>query len=56
MGIVQDGCDMNCWVGGIVAKASRVFVRNELISLQKKLDELNNWLDDKIIKFNACNF
>lgn len=40
-------------VGGFgdVEKASRVFVRNELIPLQKRLQELNDWLGEKIISF-----
>ncbi|HGK4131333.1 TPA: hypothetical protein ACJ2PI_002883, partial [Klebsiella pneumoniae] len=40
-------------VGGFgdVEKASRVFVRNELIPLQKRLMELNEWLNDEIIRF-----
>ncbi|EBA1948999.1 capsid portal protein, partial [Salmonella enterica] len=33
-------------------KASRVFVRNELIPLQKRLMELNEWLNDEIIRFD----
>lgn len=36
---------------GDVEKASRVFVRNELIPLQKRLRELNDWLGEEIIKF-----
>lgn len=36
---------------GDVEKASRVFVRNELIPLQKRLQELNEWLDDEVITF-----
>jgi len=42
-------------VGGFgdVEKASRVFVRNELSPLQKRLEELNIWLKDDIIKFNT---
>ncbi len=42
-------------VGGFgdVEKASKVFVRNELIPLQKHLQELNTWLDDEIIKFQS---
>ncbi|BEJ32665.1 hypothetical protein OIPHN330_12850 [Citrobacter freundii] len=41
-------------VGGFgdVEKASRVFVRNELIPLQKRLMELNEWLNDEIIRFD----
>lgn len=37
---------------GDVEKASRVFVRNELILLQKRFEELNDWLGDEIIKFS----
>lgn len=36
---------------GDVEKASRVFVRNELIPLQKQLRELNDWLGDEVIRF-----
>ncbi|MFG6032208.1 Presumed portal vertex protein, partial [Salmonella enterica subsp. enterica serovar Minnesota] len=35
-----------------VEKASRVFVRNELIPLQKRLEELNEWLGEPIISFD----
>ncbi|MDX6890720.1 phage portal protein [Klebsiella aerogenes] len=40
-------------VGGFgdVEKASLVFVRNELIPLQKRLQELNDWLGDEVIAF-----
>lgn len=40
-------------VGGVrdVEKASKVFVRNELISLQKRVLGLNTWLGEEIIKF-----
>lgn len=40
-------------VGGFgdVEKASCVFVRNELMPLQKRLQELNRWLKDEIIRF-----
>ena len=37
---------------GDVEKASRVFVRNELMPLQRRLEELNNWIGDNVIKFN----
>lgn len=37
---------------GDVEKASRVFVRNELIPLQKRLQELNDWLGEAIITFS----
>lgn len=41
-------------VGGFgdVEKASKVFVRNELVPLQKALSEINIWLDQEIISFN----
>lgn len=40
-------------VGGFgdVEKASRVFVRNELIPLQKRFEELNKWCKHDVIKF-----
>lgn len=38
---------------GDVEKASRVFVRNELIPLQKRLQELNDWLDEPILTFST---
>lgn len=40
-------------VGGFgdVEKASRVFVRNELLPLQKRFEELNEWAGEEIIKF-----
>ncbi|HBQ3185692.1 TPA: hypothetical protein L7V97_005568, partial [Klebsiella variicola subsp. variicola] len=41
-------------VGGFgdVEKASRVFVRNELAPLQKRLSEVNHWMDQDVIVFN----
>lgn len=36
---------------GDVEKASRVFVRNELMPLQKRLQELNDWLGEDVISF-----
>ena len=40
-------------VGGFgdVEKASKVFVRNELIPLQKRIKELDHWLDEEVINF-----
>lgn len=40
-------------VGGFgdVEKASRVFVRNELIPLQKRFAEINEWIGENIIQF-----
>ena len=37
---------------GDVEKASLVFVRNELMPLQKRLEELNYWIGEVVIKFN----
>lgn len=37
---------------GDVEKASRVFVRNELMPLQKRLQELNKWLGEEVIRFD----
>ncbi len=44
-------------VGGFgdVEKASRVFVRNELIPLQKRLQELNDWLVEDVMRFEDYN-
>lgn len=36
---------------GDVEKASRVFVRNKLTPLQKRLQEVNEWLDGDVIRF-----
>ena len=36
---------------GDVEKASLVFVRNELMPLQKRLQELNDWLGEEVIRF-----
>lgn len=40
-------------VGGFgdVEKASLVFVRNELIPLQKRIREVNAWINEEIINF-----
>ena len=40
-------------VGGFgdVEKASMVFVRNEIIPLQQRIYEINQWLNDDIISF-----
>lgn len=40
-------------VGGFgdVEKASKVFVRNEVIPLQQRICEINRWLNDDIINF-----
>ncbi|MGY0146179.1 phage portal protein [Edwardsiella tarda] len=40
---------------GDVEKASRVFVRNELIPLQKKILEVNHWLNNEAIDFKEYN-
>ena len=36
---------------GDVEKASRVFVRNELMPLQKRFEELNAWPGEEVIRF-----
>lgn len=36
-------------------KASRVFVRNELMPLQKRLQELNEWIGEDVIRFEPYN-
>ncbi|GLZ92004.1 phage portal protein [Klebsiella quasipneumoniae] len=40
-------------VGGFgdIEKAANVFVRNELIPLQKRLEEVNDWINEKVITF-----
>lgn len=38
---------------GDVEKAANVFVRNELIRLQKRLQKLNDWVGELIIKFES---
>ena len=40
-------------VGGFgdVEKAANVFVKNELLPLQKRMNEINNWLKDDVINF-----
>lgn len=40
---------------GDVEKASQVFVRNELIPLQERMREINNWTNKNIIKFKKYN-
>jgi len=38
---------------GDVEKASSVFVRNELVPLQKRLKELNEWLGEDVISYES---
>ncbi len=47
MGIIPEN------VGGFgdVEKAAKVFVRNELMPLQSKMMQLNDWFGGEIIKF-----
>ncbi len=44
-------------VGGFgdVEKASKVFVRNELIPLQHRISEINSWigLNEELVKFTS---
>lgn len=37
---------------GDVEKAARVFVRNELIPLQKRMMEFNEWIGEEVIRFD----
>lgn len=41
-------------VGGFgdVEKAANFFVRNELLPLQKRMREVNNWLGQEILRFD----
>ena len=34
-------------------KAANVFVRNELLPLQKRMKEFNDWLGEEVMKFEA---
>lgn len=45
-------------VGGFgdVEKAANVFVRNELLPLQRRMEEFNDWLGEDLIIFNPYNF
>ena len=36
---------------GDVGKASKVFVRNELMPLQRQMLELNTWVGEEVIRF-----
>jgi capsid portal protein len=36
---------------GDIEKASKVFVRNELMPLQRRFEELNSWLGEDVIRF-----
>ncbi|WP_329906144.1 phage portal protein [Serratia quinivorans] len=40
---------------GNVKEASEVFVRNELIPLQRRMQELNDWIGEEVITFEAYN-
>lgn len=37
---------------GDVEKAAKVFVRNELIPLQSKMKQLNDWLGEEVVRFD----
>ncbi|TXE26919.1 phage portal protein [Serratia ureilytica] len=41
---------------GDVEKASMVFVRNELVPLQMRMQEVNHWLGEEVIAFNEYKF
>ncbi|MBC8950363.1 capsid portal protein [Xenorhabdus sp. TS4] len=36
---------------GDVEKAAKVFVRNELLPLQSKMKQLNDWLGEEVLRF-----
>lgn len=36
---------------GDVEKAAQVFVRNELLPLQERMKEINEWVGDELVKF-----
>jgi PBSX family phage portal protein len=40
---------------GNVKEASEVFVRNELIPLQRRMQELNDWMEDEVVAFEEYN-
>lgn len=52
MGIIPD----NAGGFGDVEKAAQVFVRNELMPLQERMKEINNWLGLILINFNQYSF
>jgi len=52
MGIIPD----NTGGFGDVVKAAQVFVRNELIPLQERLKELNEWIEEDVIAFRSYSF
>lgn len=37
---------------GDVEKAARVFARNELVPLQSRFEELNDWIGEEVVKFD----
>jgi hypothetical protein len=37
---------------GDVENAARVFARNELIPLQNRFEELNDWIGEEVVKFD----
>ena len=40
---------------GDIEKASKVFVRNELIPLQERIKGLNEWLGEEVVAFKDYN-
>lgn len=39
--------------GGDVGKASKVFFRNDLVPLQERIKEINEWIDEEVISFKT---
>ncbi len=52
MGVIPD----NAGGFGDAVKASQVFVRNELMPLQERMKEINNFIGVEIIKFERYSF
>ncbi len=38
---------------GDVEKATKVFARNELVPLQSRFEEINDWLGEEVVKFET---
>lgn len=43
--------DLGIWGCGDVEKAANVFVRNELLPLQKRMEEMSDWLSEPLLSF-----
>ncbi|MGJ0637648.1 hypothetical protein [Xenorhabdus bovienii] len=45
-------CVLSCDEKGLIVEA-KVFVRNELLPLQSKMKQLNDWLGKAVIRFEG---